>query len=93
MKNEIVKKLIDALGYSGHSANRTAVDLLAFKDEDLQRAVVNWLNNNETQNIIEGNISTNRLMAERNMTFPAALIMINWIREDEAAALTALDVM
>lgn len=93
MNNKIIKKLTNELGYSVYSATRTASDLLAFNDEDLRRAVVNWVNYNETENIIESNISTYKLMIDRKMTFPAALIMINWIREDEATALTALDEM
>ena len=90
MKDRITKALIERCNYSNHAAVLTANDLIAFETEDLKRAVDSWIFHNENPEITEGEFTTTSLMNNHHMTYPAALIFIDWYRESPQDALSSI---
>jgi hypothetical protein len=85
MLDAIKQILIKELGYSDHSASITAKDLLSL-DQSLQNALNDWVEDRtEVEFGVEG-FTTNWLITEKGMTYPAALIALDWlIKEPEVA--------
>ncbi|MBE6719079.1 MAG: hypothetical protein E7571_00285 [Ruminococcaceae bacterium] len=90
MKDKIIRKLIKDLGYSNSVANKTADDLCKLKYPDLNDGLKNWLNTNAHTMIIDGKYSTHILTEKYNMTYPAALIFLDWYRTDPKTAASVL---
>ena len=90
MKELIQRKLMVDLSYSERAASRTAEDICRFKHSDLKDGARKWLEENQCMNIEEDKYSTDRLMSTYKMTYPAALIFIDWYREDPLTASNAL---
>ncbi len=86
--NAYLKKYLE---YSDYAASVTAHDLCAVKHGDIRFGLMRWLRNQETPDIREGRFSTDLLMAEYGMTYPAALIYVDWLRSDPETARSALD--
>ena len=81
------------LGYSRRSAETTAHDLLNFTSSnhsDLDQALQRWLvDRSDLLDICEGAFKVSDLMCS-GLTYPAALIFIDWARSDPAEAAKAL---
>ncbi len=92
MEERIKHKLISELAYSDVSAQRTARDLCAIRYPDLREGVVRWLTCGLETSAGEGEYSTETLMKTFRMTYPAALIFIDWYRTDPSTAVSALRV-
>lgn len=89
MKSLLLNKLI-SLGYPPHSASMTIEDISNIKYSDLQSAIKVWIHTGKVTFIEEGGFSTTSLM--KKMTYPAAIISINWLREEPEEAKNALTV-
>ena len=90
MKKQIESKLVSKLFYSSASASKTAEDLCNITYPDLKKGVLEWLKT-DTQNVIrDAPYSTNFLMEKYHMTYPGALIFLNWYREDPKTAISIL---
>lgn len=77
--------LIRELGYSEHSASITAKDLLSL-DKSLQNALRLWVNDRTETELSVAGFTTSWLMTEKGMTYPAALIALDWlIKEPDVA--------
>lgn len=83
--------LVDRLDYSTQVAKTTARDLLSMQDRDLRVALAGWVDDQALQcHIEELGVTTDSLVAS-GLTYPAALIMIDWIRESPEVALGVLN--
>lgn len=90
MREQLKNKLISELAYSSPSASRTAEDLCNLKCTDLREALLRWFRT-DTQTVIQDDpYSTVFLMEKYHMTYPAALIFLEWYREDPKAAMSVL---
>ena len=89
MKEQIKARLI-AEGYARGSACRTANDLCQIQYEDLRYALGQWLNDGSQIEVTDGKCSTAMLVKCCHMTYPAALIFIDWYRSDPVAACATL---
>lgn len=92
-ENEIAGILEDELGYSRKAAKDTARDLLNFtsaEHRDLDEALARWLmDRNDHAEVREGAFKASDL-TRSGLTYPAALIFIDWARSDPAEAAKAL---
>ncbi len=90
MREQLKNKLISELAYSSASAFKTAEDLCNLKYADLRKGLLDWLRT-DTQTVIQGEpYSTAYLMEKYHMTYPAALIFLEWHRENPTAAVSVL---
>ena len=91
MREQLKNKLISELAYSSASAFKTAEDLCNLKCVDLRKGLMDWLRT-DTQNVIQDDpYSTDFLMEKYHMTYPAALIFLEWYRENPTAAVSVLE--
>ncbi len=90
MWEQIRNKLMSELSYSYSCASRTAKDLCRLKSADLREGLLDWLRDGTETVIKDGAFSTVRLMEEHHMTYPAALIFLDWYRESPESAASAL---
>ena len=90
MKEQIKRKLISELAYSAGCASRTAEDLYRIQYPDLKNGVLQWLQGDLQTTIADGEYSTTFLMDKYHMTYPAALIFIDWYRSDPKSAVSVL---
>ena len=90
MREQLKNKLISELAYSSISASKTAENLCNFKCADLKEAMLDWLHTDVLSVIQDGPISTILLMEKYHMTYPGALIFLEWYRESPEAALSVL---
>ena len=90
MKELLKNKLIHDLSYSAASASITAEDHSKIQFIDLKNALKNWIQTNTQTLITTGDYSTESLMDNYHMTYPAALIFLNWLRVDPTAAISVL---
>lgn len=92
-ENEIARILEDELGYSEKAAKDTARDLLNFtsdEHQDLDEALACWLmDRSDHAEVREGAFKASDL-TRSGLTYPAALIFIDWARSDPAEAAQAL---
>ena len=91
MKEKIENKLIRELAYSKTSASRTATDLCNIKNQDLKKALLDWLQCGFNNQVIIDTYSTTTLMEKYHMTYPAALIFLDWYIENPDEAVTVLE--
>lgn len=90
MKEKIKGKLISNLGYSEASASRTADDLYNVKHPDLRKALSDWLQGDANTQVTIDSFSTTILMDKYHMTYPAALIFLDWYCENPKEAVSVL---
>lgn len=92
MREQLKNKLISELAYSSASASKTAEDLCNLKFADLRKGLLDWLRT-DTQTVIRDEpYSTAYLMGKYHMTYPAALIFLEWYRENPIAAVSVLEI-
>lgn len=93
MKEAITTILINELGYSPYAARVTGRDLTdaALQNEDIADAVCAWMaDRDDARNISEQEFSTADLVHSGAMSYPAALIFIDWLRADPEKARSSL---
>ena len=90
MEEKIRNVLIDRCNYSEMEARETAKDICGFTSEDLRNAVREWIHKGEITEVWEGKFSTQGLMKNHSMEYPAALVFINWYRSSPTEAESAL---
>ncbi len=81
--------LVKELGYSEHEADITANDLLNLHPR-FHLALNNWVISREETEIAIGTISTGKLVRDKKMTYPAALIALDWVATDPDTAVPIL---
>lgn len=81
--------MIRELGYSEYVAELTANDLMDLKPE-LKGALTEWLDNRREEIISICGISTKDLIENKEMTYPSALISLNWVLMDPEKAIPEL---
>lgn len=89
LKEKIKEILIRELGYSEYVAELTAKDLMDLKPE-LKGALAEWLDNRREEVISICGISTKDLIEDKEMTYPSALISLNWVLRDPEKAIPEL---
>lgn len=90
MKEQIKRKLIEELDYSTACASKTVEDLSRIQYSDLKNGVLSWLQSNKQTLITVGEYSSAFLMEQYHMTYPAALIFLDWYRTDPDIAVSVL---
>ena len=80
------KKLMNEYRYTDHAAELTAWDLCHLISEDARDAAKRWMKEDVYTDVAVQGVSVFRLMEERHMRFPAALIFVDWMRRDPKAA-------
>lgn len=86
MKKRIEILLMKHYGYSKLEAEETAKDLSCFKDHDLCNAVRLWVDEGKKVDVNAGNFSISGLMKSYSFEYPAALIFIDWYRNEPKEA-------
>lgn len=86
-KKEIIKKLTDD-GYDNRMAYMVASELILV-DGALIPFLIKWMNGEEENFEVEG-YSIRDLMHSRNMTYPAALLTLDWLVKDPQKAIESL---
>ena len=81
--------LVKELGYSEYEANLTANDLLNLQPR-FHLALNKWVVSREETEIAIGAISTGKLVKDKKMTYPAALIALDWVATDPETAVPVL---
>jgi len=90
MHENLCRKLIVELDYSEYAAAQTATDLLRIDHLDIKEAVNRWISYGESTPVDEAPFSTDVLMFQYGMTYPAALVFLDWYREDPVVAFNAV---
>lgn len=85
LENKLIK-----CGYNEKEAKYTALGMNNFTHEDLKSAVDKWVEKDVLSEVSEGDYTTSGLMKIYEMKYPAALIFIEWLREEPEQALIAL---
>ena len=89
-KSQLKGLLETRLGYSARVAELTVADLDALREADLRAGLLAWAANEHNQpEVREGDYST-RGLTQGGLTYPAALVMVSWLREDPETAKRAL---
>lgn len=73
-------------GYGKPSARVTAKQLYALKDRELKQAVAGWLRTGAEAPVGEVPYDTASLMKNHGLTYPAAVLFVNWYRQDPQTA-------
>lgn len=89
MHNKLINELIKS-GYSVQGAESAANSISELHSEDIRNACAEWLETRQTMPVSEGVFSTDLLMKNYGMTYPASLIFLQWYRDDPSNALLAL---
>ncbi|MGI5987474.1 MAG: hypothetical protein ACOX7M_04970 [Dysosmobacter sp.] len=92
MHENLCRKLIVELDYSEHAAAQTATDLLRIDHLDIKHAVNCWISYDEATPVDDAPFSADILMRQYGMTYPAALVFLDWYREDPVVAFNAIRV-
>ena len=85
-------KIVETLkqrGYDEKSANLVANDLLELKSP-LDKYLQEWIDDGIIRDFKTNNYSITCLMKDRSMTYPAALLTIDWIIKEPDKALKSL---
>lgn len=90
MEEKIRNVLIERCNYSEVEARETSKDICGFTSEDLRNAVRTWIHKGEITEVREGKFSTQGLMKNHSMEYPAALVFIDWYRSSSTEAESAL---
>lgn len=90
MSSKLVNELIKS-GYSTQGAESAAKQIADMHSDDIRRACAIWLESRQRTPISEGVFSTDLLMNNFGMTYPASLIWLEWYRDDPSNAIMALE--
>lgn len=85
---DVFAKKLTEQGYQSKMAEMVAKELMNV-DNSLSMLVVNWLKDEITDFESHG-YSITGLMKDRNMTYPAALLTIDWLIKEPEKALESL---
>lgn len=85
MHDIIIKVLTKELNYSNHVAIKTTEDLLNM-DGQLHEALALWVKKRTISNLAVQGFSVKWLMNEKGMTYPAALIALDWLLNEPDVA-------
>ena len=88
MKEEIVKILMER-GYTEKQAASVASDLLDV-DEQLKDGLQHWLATNEEKDYEAADFKLSELKQQFDMTYPAALLTIDWLIKEPDLAMKAI---
>ena len=86
MINAIAEILVIRAGYGKKAAQVTAKQLYALKHRDLKQAVAGWLRTGAEAPVGEAPYDTASLMKNHALTYPAAILFVNWYRDDPKTA-------
>lgn len=91
MMKDITKTLIER-GYPENAAKIVAEKLATLSTDELKKALAEWLSNSSEPLISSHGYSTKSLM-DRNpgMTYPAALLTIDWLEREPDKAKTIIE--
>lgn len=85
--------LEEEVGYSKTSAKNNAKNLLGFQSrerDDLDTALHRWIANRDDITLVSEGIFNTLNLLEIGLTYPAALMFIDWARSDPAFAAKSL---
>lgn len=86
MDNSTISKiLVSEYGYSEYEASITANDLHDLNPK-LQDALQEWLLSRREVDVAVDNVSVKDLMEKKRLTYPAALIALDWLLADPDTA-------
>ena len=88
-KKKLSDILVKELDYSEYEARVTANDLINLQPR-FQPALEKWATSREETEISIGAISSIKLMRDKKMTYPAALIALDWVATDPETAVPIL---
>ena len=90
MEKEYIYNVLLDRGYDEKSAQLVVTELMALK-EPLDIYLEKWIQNaSDISNYDAHGYSIKQLMEERNMTYPAALLTIDWLIKEPDAAIMSL---
>lgn len=79
MKSKLKDILIKELNYSEYAATVTSNDLENLHEQQLREALESWLHDRTVTDVVINGFSALQLMQEKNFTYPAALIALDWL--------------
>ncbi len=85
MFEKIKSILVNELQYSEYAADLTARDLTNLRPQ-FQASLARWLEDRTMTETSVSKFSTSDLMKRKGFTYPAALIALDWLLADPAAA-------
>ncbi len=85
---DIIETKLKEQGYDSKSASLVAAELLKV-DCSLNSLVEDWLNDKQTDFEAQG-YTISGLMKSRGMTYPAALLTIDWLIKEPEKAINSL---
>lgn len=88
MKEEIIKILMERR-YTEKQAASVASDLLDV-DEQLKDGLQHWLSTNEEKDYEVADFKLSELKQQFDMTYPAALLTIDWLIKEPDLAMKAI---
>ncbi len=88
MKDRIYQTLLDE-GYSSKSANLVLNDLILLSSP-LDTFLEEWLLNRNISDYESNGYSISQLQRDRNMTYPAALLTMDWLIKEPEVAIRSL---
>lgn len=88
MKEEFIKVLMER-GYPEKQAIPVTADLLNV-DEQLKDGLQHWLATNEEKDYEAAGFKLSELKQQFDMTYPAALLTIDWLIKDPDLAMKAI---
>lgn len=89
-KSQLKILLETRLDYSERVADITVADLAAMREDDLRGALLAWADDETNQLEVREGEHTTLALTQAGMTYPAALVMVSWLRTDPATARRAL---
>lgn len=94
-RNVLERILEEEVGYSKTSARATAQNLLGFlshEHDDLDAALQRWTVDRADMVFVSEGVFNTLDLVEIGLTYPAALVFIDWARSDPAFAAKSLEV-
>ena len=91
MEEKTIINILEQRGYDSHSAKLVVGELLQLSNP-LNSMFGDWMSDESNMKDYSTNgFSIYQLMKERNMTYPAALLTIDWLLKDPKNALISLN--
>ena len=90
MEKDYIYNVLLGRGYDEKSAQLVAVDLIDLS-QPLDAYLAKWMQDeSDMQDYSLHGYSIKQLMEERNMTYPAALLRLDWVMKEPDAAVASL---
>ena len=93
--SNVLKRILEEeVGYSKMSARTTAQSLLEFQScehDDLDTALHRWIADRTDMALVSEGVFNTFDLVEIGLTYPAALVFIDWARSDPAFAARSLE--